>query len=132
MLIKCHLSSSESKEVELLAKSFGISPQEMLRQLAKEALLSPPITRIVESFGDRVRIRGMKNWRQWTRDWRKAEASGRTEGGDPGANRLQGISPSAWTGPLPLSPMVSGPNGARRLTITVDVSEEGFGVGQPV
>jgi hypothetical protein len=98
-IIGLHLPPSEMKEIDLIAKYFGIKPEEMARQLVIDALLSPHFSSLIESFGDRVRIRGCKDWRAWTRTWRECEVANSMEGGHPGADGLQGIPPSNWTGP---------------------------------
>ncbi len=122
------LPPSEAKEINLLAKHFGIEPYEMARQLIIDALLSPKFTSLVESFGDRVRIRGGGDWRAWTQTWRESEGASSQEGGHPGTDGLQGISPSPWTGPLRLKANVLDATMPARLQITIEAGEKGFGV----
>ena len=122
------LPPSEAKEINLLAKHFGLEPTEMARQLIIEALLSHQFTGLIESFGDRVRIRGGGDWRAWTKAWRESEEASSQEGGHPGADGLQGIPPSHWTGPLRLRANALEATVPARFQIMIEAGDKGFGI----
>jgi len=125
------VGDSMAAEIALLAEYFSMDPEAMALQAIRHFLLDESVARVVQNCPGSGRLKLHPDWRRQARKVLSERAGGGVRPETPGQTSAQeSLSSNANSSVSGVSPKESPAQLVRRLTLTLESSEEGLRIIQ--